>query len=146
MTDLTSIYELFNDFGSNHNMISEFKLLNSLDDLEKIDMDYRGMYIALNDADISREDGNPVYDVNFDIVLVDRVPTNNPQALMNSNQENLFVMGQLQDYFVQNLDGEQSFREVSMRGFSSEDYNITSAVSSATFIIGRSPYIKGIDI
>lgn len=146
MTDLTSIYELFNEFGSNHNMISEFKLLNSLDDLENIDMDYRGMYIALNDADISREDGNPVYDVNFDIVLVDRVAKNNPQALMNSNQENLFVMGQLQDYFVQNLDGEQSFREVSMRGFSSEDYNITSAVSSATFIIGRSPYIKGIDI
>lgn len=127
-------------------MVDEFKLLNSLDDLEKMDMKYRGVYIALNDANISRELANPVYDVNIDIVIVDRTPLNNPQALVNSNQENLFVMGQLQDYFIQNLDGEQSFQDVSMRGFSSDDYNITSAISSATFVIGRNPYLKDIDI
>lgn len=146
MTDLLSIYELFDQFASNHNMVDEFKLLNSLDDLEKIDMNYRGLYIALNDANISRELANPVYDVNIDIVIVDRTPLNNPQALVNSNQENLFVMGQLQDYFIQNLDGEQSFQDVSMRGFSADDYNITSAISSATFVIGRTPYIRDIDI
>ena len=71
---------------------------------------------------------------------------NNPLALINSNQENLFVMGQLQDYFIQNLDGEQNFQEVSMRGFSSEDYNITASVSNATFIVGRGPSSRGIDI
>lgn len=146
MNDLITIYELFEQFGTTHNMLSTFKLLNSIEDLERIEMDYRGMYIALNDANISREDSSPVYDVNFDIVIVDRTDKNDSLALINSNQENLFVMSQLQDYFIQNLDGSQSFQEVSMRGFSDDDYNITAAISSATFIVGRNPYIKGIDI
>lgn len=109
-------------------------------------MGYRGMYIALNDANISREDSNPIYDINFDIVVVDRTPKDDSLALINSNQENLFVMGQLQDYFIQNLDGSQSFQEVSMRGFSNDDYNITAAISNATFVVSRFPYLKGIDI
>ena len=146
MNDLISIYELFEEFGTTHNMLSEFKLLNSIEDLEKIEMGYRGMYIALNDANISREDSNPIYDINFDIVVVDRTPKDDSLALINSNQENLFVMGQLQDYFIQNLDGNQSFQEVSMRGFSNDDYNITAAISNATFVVSRFPYLKGIDI
>jgi hypothetical protein len=104
------------------------------------------MYIALNAADISRENASPVYDVSFDIVVVDRVPLNDPKALVSSNQENLFVVGQLQDYFIQYLQGEQNFGEVSLRGFSADDYNITAAVSSATFVVGRNTYVKGIDI
>lgn len=146
MNDLISIYELFEEFGATHNMLSEFKLLNSIEDLEKIEMGYRGMYIALNDANISREDSNPIYDINFDIVVVDRTDKDDSLALINSNQENLFVMGQLQDYFIQNLDGSQSFQEVSMRGFSNDDYNITAAISNATFVVSRFPYLKGIDI
>lgn len=146
MNDLLTIYELFEQFGSNHSMISEFKLLNSLDDLQEVEINHRGLFIALEDANISRDAGNPVYDVNFNIVIVDRVALNDPVGLINSNQENLFVMGQLQDYFIQNLDGEQSFQEVSMRGFSSEDYNITASVSNATFVVGRNPYLRDIDI
>jgi len=146
VNDLLTIYELFEQFGSNHSMVSEFKLLNSLDDLQEIEINHRGLFIALEDANISRDSGNPVYDVNFNIVIVDRVALNDPVGLINSNQENLFVMGQLQDYFIQNLDGEQSFQEVSMRGFSSEDYNITASVSNATFVVGRNPYLRDIDI
>lgn len=146
MNDLITIYELFEQFGTNHSMVSEFKLLNSLDDLQNINITHRGMYIALEDANISRESNSPVYDINFNIVIVDRVKMDDPIALINSNQENLFVMGQLQDFFIQNLDGEQSFQEVSMRGFSSEDYNITASVSNATFVIGRNPYLRDIDV
>jgi hypothetical protein len=146
VNDLTTIYELFKQFGEDHKMVNEFKLLNSLEDLENIEINHRGLFIALEDANISRQGGSPVYDVNFNILIVDRVSLDSPLELINSNQENLFVMGQLQDFFIQNLDGEQSFQEVSMRGFSSEDYNITASVSSATFVTGRSPYLKGIDI
>lgn len=146
MTDLLSIYKLFEEFGTSHNMVDEFKLLNSLEDLEKMEMKYRGMYIALNDANISRENSNPVYDISIDIVVVDRVALNEPVGLINSNQENLFVMGQLQDYFIQNLSGEQNFQEVNIQGFSDNDYNITAAISNATFVVGRTPYIKGIDV
>ena len=145
MNDLTTIYELFEQFGTNHSMVNEFKLLNTLEDLEDIEINHRGLFISLEDANISREDANPVYDVNFNIVVVDKVAVDDPLGLINSNQENLFVMGQLQDYFIQNLDGEQSFQEVSMRGFSSEDYNITASISNATFSVGRSTSLKDID-
>lgn len=146
MNDLVTIYDLFKTFGEGHSMVNEFKLLNSLDDLETIEVDHRGLYIALEDANISRDEGSPVYDVMFNVVIVDKIPSDDPIALMNSNQENLFVMGQLQDYFQQNLDGEQSFQEVNMRGFSADDYNITSAISGATFIVGRNPYVRDIDV
>ena len=146
MNDLVTIYDLFKTFGEGHSMVNEFKLLNSLDDLETIEVDHRGLYIALEDANISRDEGSPVYDVMFNVVIVDKIPSDDPIALMNSNQENLFVMGQLQDYFQQNLDGEQSFQEVNMRGFSADDYNITSAISGATFIVGRNPYVRDNDV
>lgn len=146
MNDLIDIYELFEQFGTTHSMISEFKLLNTLDDLENIEMNYRGMYIALNTADISREGASPVYDVSFDIVIVDRVKLDDSKGLILSNQENLFVSGQLQDYFIQYLQGEQVFGEVNLRGFSAEDYNITAAVTSATFVVGRNPYNRDIDV
>jgi hypothetical protein len=146
VNDLIDIYELFEQFGTTHSMISEFKLLNTLDDLENIEMNYRGMYIALNTADISREGASPVYDVSFDIVIVDRVKLDDSKGLILSNQENLFVSGQLQDYFIQYLQGEQVFGEVNLRGFSAEDYNITAAVTSATFVVGRNPYNRDIDV
>lgn len=146
MNDLITIYELFEQFGTDHSMVNEFKLLNSIDDLQNIEIAHRGLYISLDNANISRDAASPIYEVDFDIIIVDRVPLNDPTALMNSNQENLFVMGQLQDYFIQNLDGEQSFQEVSMRGFSSEDFNITSCISNATFVVGRNPYLRDIDV
>ena len=146
MNDLITIYELFEQFGTTHSMVNEFKLLNSVDDLQNIEISHRGLFISLDNANISRDDNTPIYEVDFDIIIVDKVSLNDPVGLMNSNQENLFVMGQLQDYFIQNLDGEQSFREVSMRGFSSEDYNITSCISNATFIVGRNPYLRDIDL
>jgi hypothetical protein len=127
-------------------MVNEFKLLNSVDDLQNIEISHRGLFISLDNANISRDDNTPIYEVDFDIIIVDKVSLNDPVGLMNSNQENLFVMGQLQDYFIQNLDGDQSFREVSMRGFSSADYNITSCISNATFIVGRNPYLRDIDL
>lgn len=146
MNDLITIYELFEQFGTDHSMVNEFKLLNSIDDLQNIEIAHRGLYISLDNANISRDAASPIYEVDFDIVIVDRVVLDDPTALMNSNQENLFVMGQLQDYFIQNLDGEQSFQEVSMRGFSSEDFNITSCISNATFVVGRNPYLRDIDV
>lgn len=63
MNDLTTIYELFEQFGTNHSMVSEFKLLNSLDDLENIQINHRGLFISLEDANISRDEGSPMYEV-----------------------------------------------------------------------------------
>ena len=145
MTHLLEIYNLLEAFGTSHNMVSEFKLLNALDDLESMELSYRGMYVCLDDADISREDNNPVYDVRWNVVIVDKTEINNPKASILSNQENLFVIGQLQDYLIRESTGNQEFDTVSMKGFVSGDYNITSAVTSVSFSTGRKGYDVNID-
>jgi len=55
VNDLVTIYDLFKTFGEGHSMVNEFKLLNSLDDLETIEVDHRGLYIALKDANTTRD-------------------------------------------------------------------------------------------
>ena len=146
MNDLITIYEHFEQFGTNHSMVNDFKLLNTLEDLNSENVNHRCMYVVLDEADISRENASPVYDVSFTVVLADKAPSNDPIGVILSNQENLFVLSQLQDYFILNLKGEQEFGNVALRGFSANDGNITAAVTSARFVVGRNPYNRDIDM
>jgi hypothetical protein len=146
VNDLVTIYELFKAFGDSHGMINEFKLIGSLEDLQNIEVSHRGMYVNLDSANVSRSGNSPIYDVTFNVIVIDKVPLYDELALMNSNQENLFVMGQLQDYFGQNLLGEERFDEVNLQGFSADDYNITTATGNCSFSIGRNPDNRSIDI
>lgn len=146
MNDLVTIYELFKAFGDSHGMINEFKLIGSLEDLQNIEVSHRGMYVNLDSANVSRSGNSPIYDVTFNVIVIDKVPLYDELALMNSNQENLFVMGQLQDYFGQNLLGEERFDEVNLQGFSADDYNITTATANCSFSVGRNPDNRGIDV
>ncbi len=146
MNDLITIYELFKDFGDNHNLINEFKLIGSLEELQSIEVKHRGIYIHLEGANLSRSNNNPVYELTFNVIVIDKVPLQEDLALMHSNQENLFVVSQLQDYFGQNMSGEERFEDVSTQGFSGEDHNITTATTSCSFIVGRNPFTRGIDL
>lgn len=146
MNDLTTIYELFKTFGDSHGMISEFKLIGSLEDLQQVEVSHRGMYVNLDSANVSRDNNNPVYDILFNVIIIDKVALDDEMGLINSNQENLFVMGQLQDYFGNNLLGEDRFDEVNLQGFSADDYNITTATANCSFSVGRNPDNRGIDI
>ena len=80
------------------------------------------------------------------MIIIDKVALYDELGLINSNQENLFIMGQLQDYFGQNLLGEDRFDEVNLQGFSADDYNITTATANCSFSVGRNPDNRGIDI
>lgn len=146
MNDLITIYGLFKEFGDNHNMINEFKLIGSLEDLQTIEITHRGLYINLNSANISRDNNSPVYEIYFDVILVDKVVIGDELGLMSSNQENLFIMGQLQDFFGQNLNGEERFDEINTQGFSADDFNITTATTSCSFVVARNPYNRDINI
>ena len=146
MNDLVTIYELFKAFGDSHGMINEFKLIGSLEDLQNVEVSHRGMYVNLDSANVSRSGNSPVYDVTFNVIVIDKVPLDNELALMNSNQENLFVMGQLQDYFGNNLLGEERFDEINLQGFSADDYNITTATANCSFSVGRNPDNRDIDV
>ncbi len=146
MNDLVTIYELFKAFGDSHGMINEFKLIGSLEDLQNVEVSHRGMYVNLDSANVSRSGNSPIYDVTFNVIVIDKVPLDNELALMNSNQENLFVMGQLQDYFGNNLLGEERFDEINLQGFSADDYNITTATANCSFSVGRNPDNRDIDV
>ena len=146
MNDLVTIYELFKDFGDSHRMVNEFKLLTSTDELSSISINHRGLYINFDGADLDRDNNNPTYIVTFNIIVVDKVPSNDQGALILSNQENLFVISQLQDYFNQILTGEERFDQISTTGFSLEDHNVTSAVTSCDFVVSRAPYNREINM
>lgn len=146
MNDLVTIYELFKEFGDSHGMINEFKLIGSLEDLQQVEVSHRGMYVNLDSANVSRDGNNPVYDILFNVIIIDKVALDDELGLINSNQENLFIMGQLQDYFGQNLLGEERFDEVNLQGFSADDYNITTATANCSFSVGRNPDNRGIDV
>lgn len=146
MNDLVTIYQLFKEFGESHGMVNEFKLLGSLEDLQNIESNYRGLYVNLDSANISRSGNSPVYDVTFNVIVVDRVALNDEAGLISSNQENLFVMNQLQDWFGQNLLGEERFDEINLQGFSAEEYNITTATANCSFSVGRNPDNRDIDV
>lgn len=146
MNDLITIYELFKEFGDSHKMVNQFKLIGSLEEMQNIEVTHRGMYVNLDSANISRTGNNPVYDVTFNVIIVDKVPMDDELSLMSSNQENLFVMNQLQDWFGQNLLGEERFDEINLQGFSAEDYNITTATANCSFSVGRNPDNRDIDI
>lgn len=127
-------------------MVNEFKLLGSLEDLQNIESNYRGLYVNLDSANISRSGNSPVYDVTFNVIVVDRVALNDEVGLISSNQENLFVMNQLQDWFGQNLLGEERFDEINLQGFSADEYNITTATANCSFSVGRNPDNRDIDV
>jgi hypothetical protein len=146
VNDLTTIYELFKTFGDSHGMINEFKLIGSLEDLQQIEVSHRGMYVNLDSANVSRDNNNPVYDILFNVIIIDKVALDDEMGLINSNQENLFIMGQLQDYFGNNLLGEDRFDEVNLQGFSADDYNITTATANCSFSVGRNPSNRSIDV
>jgi len=146
VNDLITIYQLFKQFGDNHGMVNEFKLIGSLEDLQNIEVNHRGMYVNLDSANISRVSNSPIYDVVFNVIIIDKVKLDDEVGLITSNQENLFVMNQLQDYFGQNLLGEERFDEINLQGFSADDYNITTATANCSFSVGRNPDNRDIDI
>jgi hypothetical protein len=52
----------------------------------------------------------------------------------------------LQDFFGQNLNGEERFDEINTQGFSADDFNITTATTSCSFVVARNPYNRDINI
>ena len=65
-------------------------------------------------------------------------------SYIQSTEENIFIMGQLQDYLTQQ--GEDvEFDDVELNSSVSEDYNVTIAMTDFTVNLARKPYNRGID-
>ena len=140
MNNLRGIYEAIKDFGESHRMINEVLLVKSEEELEGREFNYRTMVMMPLEANISREQNAPAYYVEFGIVILDKVPSENDEATINSVDENIFIVGQLQDHL------EQSDYFVEFGSESIDDYNITTAIADFTFTLARKPYNRGINL
>lgn len=144
MNNLTELYEEIKSFADNHNMVNQFIMTASEDDLQQEEFDYRTLVMIPSASNLSRDLNSPVYTLSFTLVVIDRTLLNNSLASISSIEENIFIVGQLQDKLLQ-LGREVEFNEVELMSSSFEDYNITTAFCDFDVVLPRNPYIRGVD-
>jgi|TARA_R110000796_G_C14503376_1_gene429117 hypothetical protein len=145
MNNLTRLYKDIKTFADSHRMVNQFLLIGSEDDINKKEFDYRTLLMMPLEANLSRDFNSPIYTLDFEIILIDRIITDNDSSYISSTEENINVIGQLQDYLLQQQD-DVEFNNIEMTTGMSEDYNITIAMCDFTVNLARGPYIRGIDI
>lgn len=145
MNNLTRLYNDIKAFADSHGMVNQFLLVGSEDEINQKEFEYRTLIMIPLEANLSRDLNSPIYTLDFGIIVIDRVPLNNDLSYISSTEENLFVIGQLQDYMIQQQD-DVVFDSVEITTGMAEDYNITIAMCDFTVNLARSPYIKGIDV
>ena len=144
MNNLTQLYQQIKGFAEDHLMINEFLLINSEDELSQRELNYRSMIMLPLEANLSRELSSPIYTLDFGIIIIDKTIVEDELSYIQSTEENIFIMGQLQDYLSQQ--GEDvEFDDVELTSSVSDDYNITIAMTDFTVNRARKPYNRGID-
>ena len=145
MNSLSELYKTIKEFSESHNMVNEFLLLGSEEEINSIEFNYRSLIMIPLEANLSRELSSPIYTLDFGIIVIDRIPENNALSSILSSEENINVIGQLQDYLIQ-LDKDVNFQNVELSTAISEDYNLNVAIADFSINIAREPYVKDIDI
>lgn len=145
MNNLTRLYKDIKTFADSHGMVNQFLLIGSEDDINKREFEYRTLLMMPLEANLSRELNSPIYTLDFEIIIIDRIITDNDSSYINSTEENINVIGQLQDFLLQQQD-DVEFNNIEITTGMAEDYNITIAMCDFTVNLARGPYTKGIDI
>jgi len=144
MNNLTELYEEIKSFADNHLMVNEFIMAASEEELQEYDFNYRTMVLIPSSSNLSRDLNSPVYTLSFVTVVMDKTINRDSAASIQSIEENIFVIGQLQDKLLQ-LGIEVNFDEIELMNTLLEDYNVTTAFADFSVVLPRSPYIKGIN-
>lgn len=144
MNNLTELYGEIKSFADNHNMVNQFIMTASEDDLQQYDFDYRTMVMIPSSSNLSRDLNSPVYTLSFTLVVLDRTLEDDSLASIQSIEENIFVVGQLQDKLLQ-LGKDVVFNDIELISSVFEDYNITTAFCDFDVVLPRNPYVRSID-
>jgi hypothetical protein len=145
MKTLSDLYGEVKTFAESHPLVNEFVLVSSEEDLETREFEFRSLVLIPSRSNISREANRPIYEITFSVVVFDRVDRKEDLSIILSSEENIFVIGQLQDYLLQELgDSDVEFNDIDIVNAAGADYNVTSAVCEFTVALPRSPYIKTI--
>lgn len=145
MNNLTRLYSDIKNFADSHGMVNQFLLLGSENDINQKEFEYRTLIMIPLEANLSRDLNSPIYTLDFNITLIDKIISDDDSSYISSTQENINVIGQLQDYMLQRQE-DVSFDNIEITTGMAEDYNITIAMCDFTVNLARSPYIKDIDV
>jgi len=144
MNNLTELYGEIKSFADNHSMVNQFIMTASEDDLQQYDFDYRTMVMIPSSSNLSRDLNSPVYTLSFTLVVLDKTLEDDSLASIQSIEENIFVVGQLQDKLLQ-LEKDVVFNDIELISSVFEDYNITTAFCDFDVVLPRNPYVRSID-
>ncbi len=145
MNNLLSFYEKIKKFCEDHHMINQFILLGSPEQIKNREFDYRSFLMIPSSSSMSRDLSRPIYTLTFNCTVLDKCATGEQEAFVVSTEENLFVIGQLQDFLIQDDEGCY-IDDVSVGSFYNEDENITAAYFDLTVSFARKNYNAGIDV
>jgi hypothetical protein len=145
MNNLVELYLKIKGFAEDHNMVSGFSVLKNEQDISTREFDYKQLLIIPSEANISRDLNTPVYTLDFGCIVIDRIDMEDDLSYVSIVQENLFIIGQLQDYLIQ--EGyDVNFEDVDISSGESEDYNISAAICDFSVVLVRKPYLLNIDM
>jgi len=145
MNNLVRLYDYIKTFSEDHKMVNEFIMVGSEDEINDLVFNYRTLVMMPLEASLSRELNSPIYTLGFSIIVIDKIPSDNEIAYIMSSEENINVIGQLQDHLLQN-DLDVSFDNVELSSGMSKDYNVTIAMADFSVNLSRGTYRKDINI
>jgi hypothetical protein len=145
MNNLLSFYEKIKQFCDDHHMINEFLLLGSPNEVGSREFNYRSFIMIPSNSSMSRDLSRPIYTLSFDCTILDKCSSDSELSFVASTEENLFTVGQLQDFLIQEDEGCY-IDEVEVGSFYNEDDNVTAAYFELTVSFARKNYNAGIDI
>ena len=125
MTTLFDFYKHLRGFAEGHKMIEAFKVVGSIEEVDTINVSARSLFVSVESSNISHRQNT--HKVTFSLFVVDKCLADDQDSLVISMQENLFVIGQVQD-FILSLDNDVEFEEVSIAQAPTDEYNLTAAV------------------
>lgn len=137
MNNLFDFYKSVEDFANRHRMVRFFKLVNSVEDIEAVNVDHRSFFLSLDSTDISRE--NNFVSIGFTAVIMDKALSDDSDSIVISSQENIFVINEIQD-FILGLGNDVEFEQVFIAQNASSDYNVTAAICEFTVYFDRAVY------
>jgi hypothetical protein len=143
MNNLLELYDTTSNFADRHRMISEFGVLGSEEEIGSVEFEYRSMQLVVSSSNISRELNRPTYTIDFSLIVMDKTVAGDARARLLSSEENIFVIGQYQDYLLQK-DQDVEFNDVEIVSIDDEDYVITVAYCDFSVNFSRKGYTNSI--
>ena len=73
MNNLTELYSKIKSFADDHNMVNEFFVANTEEDLNNREFNFKTLALLLLEANISRDLNSPIYTLDFGAIVIDKI-------------------------------------------------------------------------